>query len=638
MSGIAGTIDLSPTAPPAVGLPAMLEAMQLHPMMRQAQRHDRAAAFGRIAFPPSLTPGADPAPWLLHDGEIFVCIARLDNRPQLAAAFGWADDDVSAKPDELFVRQAYERWGEACPERLEGTFALASWQPQRRRLFCAVDCRGVYPLYYRHTSNQFAFASTLRGLLAAPGVSRELDARAFANHLVGLRPLSGATLYRDASLLLGGHTLTWDPSGLRLARYWNPSPSRVLELATDADYLAAFREEFTAAVRRSLQHADGDVGLLLSGGLDSSAIAAVAGRILAGRGRRLQAFHAVPRAGARHAVAKRELAESSHVRLLQAHAPHIDFHFVPAPAELAPRDEWDRFFADHLVPFESLLTARNRSREQLYADRGLSLLMTGMGGNLAVSPEAFGGRYFEHLAVSSQWGRWWRETRAYAASQSHPWRTLVRHTAINPWKRLLRGRPPAHALHPPAFALMQPAFRAHTEIEARYREHVASFDQPPRDYRAYLQRVIIAQFTQHLGVSPSVIGREPPRLIMRSPLFDRQLNEFCLALPFDQQFRAGWDRRLLRESMRGLLPEALRLRVTRGFPQPEFQHLVAAAGPLLSSEIERLRASPIVREYFDWEQLRQAWAHRDQGASLVRDHTLVRYVTAAAFLDWHARS
>ena len=329
----------------------MIRAMVICPTDRIATWCDGPVGLGHLMQFFFADDPREIQPLASRDGvRVLVTDARLDNREELAHHFDWNASEAAALPDSAFVLAAYEKWGEFCPAHLGGRFAFALWQPRERRLFCAIDRLGLSPLYYSHRDGVFAFATTLKGILARPQISHRFNERVLAEISVGLRRPSSETLYAEVSRIAGGHAMSVDAAGIRLTRYWHPELRPVLRLRSDADYVEAFRAEVKSAIRRSIQRIPGEVGLFLSGGLDSSAVAVIASELLAEHGRRLRAIHLVPTTSNRYAPTARELDESRFVRELQARAPKIDFHFVPAHTVSSPLETWDDFFSDHHVP------------------------------------------------------------------------------------------------------------------------------------------------------------------------------------------------------------------------------------------------------------------------------------------------
>jgi asparagine synthase (glutamine-hydrolysing) len=568
---------------------------------------------------------------------LLVTDALLESRDELTAALGRSPGETADWPDSAFVLAAFEKWGDRCVNRLEGRFALAVWHAPTRRLFFATDALGFRPIYYWQRGTELAFASTLEALFALPEISQAIDEVALVEQFVGLKRVGPETIYHDVRRVPGGHVLAVEngrASGL--TRYWRPDPRRVLKLGSDGEYLEAFRQEFRAAVARAVQRTSGGVGVYVSGGLDSAAVTAVAGQILAEQGRRLQAIHILPAAGNRYVAQGRELDESRFVAAMQAQAPHIDFHFTTARTEPATLEEWSRFFARHHVPCPGLLPAPWSRLRELTDSLGLELLLSGLGGNLLVSLEARPSGYLEYLAFTGRWLEWWRETSGHGRHYGVPLRALIRGTVVQPARQWWRVQRRA-VDHRGTLELLTPACRARTAIEDRLRDNALETLAPWRDFRGRLHRALTLGLAQQTGAAVSVIDPErADRVRDHGPLFDRRFNEFCLSLPFDQQVRGGMDRRLMRESMRGLLPAEVRLRTTRGFPQPEFQTNFRRMAPIFTQEVERFAASPAVREILDCDLLRRRWEAGCRATNFKGALVPMNGVALGLFLAWRS--
>jgi asparagine synthase (glutamine-hydrolysing) len=171
----------------------------------------------------------------------------------------------------------YEEHGDAFVERLRGMFAIALWDKRRRRLLLARDRFGIKPLYYRVVDGGISFASELKAMLEQPGFSREIDPKAVSAYLAFNSIPAPLTIFTEARKLLPGHLLTWEGGEVQQRRYARPGPVPDGELRRgSADELAAeLREVLDDSVRAHLV-ADVPVGVLLSGGVDSGGLAALA--------------------------------------------------------------------------------------------------------------------------------------------------------------------------------------------------------------------------------------------------------------------------------------------------------------------------------------------------------------------------
>jgi asparagine synthase (glutamine-hydrolysing) len=179
--------------------------------------------------------------------------------------------------DTEVILKAYDAWGTDCPARLHGMFAFVIWDRLRERLFLARDRFGIKPLYYTGDSARFRFASVPQALLAGGGVDTAIDPVGlhfqFTLHAVVPAPL---TVLRGVRKLEPAHSLEVAADGARsLRRYWSLEASRPVAPLTDAEWVDAIHAGLRAAVRKRYDVADVPVGVLLSGGLDSSLLVAL---------------------------------------------------------------------------------------------------------------------------------------------------------------------------------------------------------------------------------------------------------------------------------------------------------------------------------------------------------------------------
>lgn len=263
---------------------------------------------------------------IVFNGEIY---NFRDLRNELSAA-GYA---FRTSSDTEVVLAAYDKWGSECLARLNGMFAMAIFDARKKTVFLARDRAGEKPLFYRFEEGQsLRFSSELKGLLADPRVSRELDHRALDYYLMMGYVPGQECILRGCSKLPPAHALEFDlrAGTVHKWRYWQAPELDKSAAAGQYDEVALL-DELEAlledAVRRQLE-ADVDVGVMLSGGVDSSLIAAMAVR----SSTRVQTFTiGFPGHGA--------LDESEHARLIARYfgTQHTELMAEPATADLLPR-------------------------------------------------------------------------------------------------------------------------------------------------------------------------------------------------------------------------------------------------------------------------------------------------------------
>lgn len=213
-----------------------------------------------------------------EDGEVVaVQNGEIYNHRELRAELERAGHRFATACDTEVLVHAYEEWGDGFLERLRGMFAVALWDERRRRLLLARDRFGIKPLYYRQAGGALSFASELKAMLEQPGFSREIDPRAMAAYLAFNSIPAPLTIFAEARKLPPGHLLSWHEGELELRRYARPQPVAAGDVrrGSAAELAEELREVMRDSIRAHLV-ADVPVGVLLSGGVDSGALAALA--------------------------------------------------------------------------------------------------------------------------------------------------------------------------------------------------------------------------------------------------------------------------------------------------------------------------------------------------------------------------
>jgi asparagine synthase (glutamine-hydrolysing) len=255
---------------------------------------ESAVGFGHALRAGTSDTPQEPQPLTLDGRAWIVADARLDGRADLIARLRAHERrGVDGASDAALILHAYHVWHDSCVEHLRGDFAFAIWDHSARRLFAARDHFGVKPLYYSQCDDGIVLATTLRALRMHPQVSDRLDDSAIADFLLfGLNQDPSSTVFADIRRVPPASCLTCSDSRHVATRcYWQLPVGGEVRYRRAADYVDHFSDLLHQAVADRLP-ADGG-GIWMSGGLDSTAIAAVARRHLAGRASRLVAHTVV---------------------------------------------------------------------------------------------------------------------------------------------------------------------------------------------------------------------------------------------------------------------------------------------------------------------------------------------------------
>ncbi len=353
------------------------------------------SADGRVGFghrrlsiidlsPGGRQPMADPTGELVivFNGEIYNYRELRAELQQLGHAFGTASDTE-------VILAAYRQWGNDCLEKLNGMFAFALFDARDRTIFLARDRAGEKPLFYAIDDGALRFASELKALLLDPRMSRRVDPLAFDCYLVeGFVP-GERSMLQGVNKLLPAHALRFDVDSarLRMWRYWElPQPVvGIVDERRAEELLEKAEQVLESAVRRQLV-ADVPVGILLSGGVDSSLVTALAVRAA----RHVKTFTVrFPGHG--------RFDETAHARLIAKHfgTNHVELEAGAITPELLPAlaRQFDEPLIDSSMIPTYLVTRLVRSH--------CSVALGGDGGD-----ELFGGySHYDRLLALERWSR-----------------------------------------------------------------------------------------------------------------------------------------------------------------------------------------------------------------------------------------
>lgn len=479
-----------------------------------------------------------------------------------------------SQTDTEVILAAYHAWGPRCVDELHGQFAFAIADPARQQLFLARDRAGEKPLYFRTAPGLFAFASEVKALLADPDCPRRVDRDALNEYLAFGYATGQRTVWHGIDRLLPGHCLTvsYDTAIPEITGYWTLPSSSPLDGQTDArDAVDRLHAVLRDAVQRQLV-ADVPVGILLSGGVDSSLVAAVAAEAAGAPVRTFTArFEGHP-----------GFDEGPFARLVATHVGAIHQELpIPAPDAELLRSLVTQF--DDPIADSSMIPTLLVSRE---IRRHATVALGGDGGD-----ELFGG-YRRYPALIAQ--------ERLRRLMPRPVRVL-----LPPLFRVLPARAPgrgvAQALAGPPGTGLQHAgliFRA-DERRALSPALLPLSDQAlhhPERLRAWrdgrgtsiLQQATALDFTSYLVDDVLVkVDRASmwTSLEVRAPFLDTAVIEFAFQLPDALRATRSERKVLLRALGARLLPSALDLRRKQGFSVPMEAWARGAWAPLIDAAV-----------------------------------------------------
>ncbi|OIR17183.1 asparagine synthetase 1 [mine drainage metagenome] len=273
MCGICGELRFDQSTPDMEALKRMTAKLARRGPDHEGYFNGGALAFGHRRL--SIIDLSAHADQPMVDDDLRLALVfngTIYNYKELRAELVEMGYDFFSEGDTEVILKSYHAWGERCVQRFCGMFAFAIWDMRDKTLFMARDRLGIKPLYYALDGVRLRFASTLQALLAAGGVDKSLDPVALHHHFT-LHSVVPAprTILRGVKKLPPAHTMTFSASGeVKLQRYWSLAATRPQQALSEQDWLAATRAVLVRAVERHRLASDVPVGVLLSGGLDSS--------------------------------------------------------------------------------------------------------------------------------------------------------------------------------------------------------------------------------------------------------------------------------------------------------------------------------------------------------------------------------
>ena len=541
---------------------------------------DASLGFRRLAII-DLDTGAQPMSTdgdrlhIVYNGEIY-------NYRELRAELEAEGRRFTTRSDTEVALQAYAQWGPAAFQRFNGMWAIALLDrrgPGQQLVLCR-DHFGIKPLFYAEHDDRVVFASEIKAILEDGTFPRRVDEQQLYEYLrFGLYDHNDLTFFEGVRQVPAGAAVTVDASGIHETRYWTP------RLGEDADPdPAEFLRLFTRAVERRLV-ADVPVGTCLSGGLDSSSIVCVMDRLLAQHvpdavslGDRLKTFSAV--------FPGDPIDERRYVEAVLA-VTSADPTWVEPTSErwLGELETWIWHAEEPMIttaPYAMWSVMRAASEK-------VTVLLDGQAGD-----ELLGG-YVPYQYVYLRQLLRERRYREFALESAKARDTVGRLARRRAWES-----------------------RHRVDVGALLRPEWTSGKRRPHDPRSQddLKKRLLQDLTTFS--LPSLLRYEDRNSMAHSmesrlPFLDQELVEWILRLPASAIVSGGWSRRILREAMRGILPEPIRERRRKiGFTTPEFRWFRQQR-----SSIQSLMRSPSfqARPYWDAEAVAAAFRVACAGGS-----------------------
>ena len=564
MCGIAGIIAVDRLDHDAPARALRMRDIITHRGPDEAGLHcdDHAALAHRRLSIVDLSSGQQPLSnedgsiWVVFNGEIY-------NHAEVRKELESHGHAYRTRSDTETIVHAYEQWGEACVHRFRGMFAFAIWDAPKRRLLLVRDRLGIKPVYWTRTSEALLFGSEIKAILASGLIQPQANLAVLPEVLSTRYTSSEDTMFRGIHKLLPGHLLVFENGKITTRQYWDvPARGTAGAESSAANPVERFKELLEESVKLRLM-ADVPLGMFLSGGIDSSAIAALMARMI---DRPLQTFSV--------AFKDRAFNELEYAREVATAIGAVSHEIVI--------DDRDFFGALPKLIWHEDEPVAHPSSVPLYfvsalARQHVTVVLTGEG-----SDELLAG-YGKYPRVA--WN--WRAGTIYERMMPGAMRASIARgvipmlpPALARYARrsfLAMDRTP-ESMFFDNFAsigladqrqLLSPALRETATDAGAYGSSLGYFNARTggstlldrllyADIKTYLVELLMKQDQMSMAAS----------IESRVPFLDHKLVEYAAALPDHWKLNGWTTKRILRESMKGLLPDSILHRPKLGFPVP----------------------------------------------------------------------
>lgn len=548
-------------------------------------------------------------PYYDEENKIMITAdAIIDNRDELFKLLNMDNRQIS---DSQLILKAYLKWGKECPKKLVGDFSFVIWDENKKEVFVVRDHVAKRSLYYYFKNNIFGFSTVIKPLLSLMDEKPKFNEQWITEYL----SLKGVvhemqfedTLYKDIKQVQGATYISLKDNKLIEEKYWDPiNEVKPLKLSSEEEYHKAFLKVYDEAVKCRLR-CIGDVAISLSGGLDSSSVAALAAKELKKENKRLKGFSSVPLKEFDGNVSRGRIAdESDYIEELRKMYPNIDIEYCRCENKNSLTD---------IEYFNEVLEQPHKIIENLYwidnilkkaKENNCRILLNGQSGNYTVSYGNFT-TFLYTLYKNRQFIRMGKEIRAFKNVNKIPTKFIIRGVGrmIIPYKiRAFNDRNYQKEFiykNIPVNLKLAEKYNIEEKLNSVASSNItmkcSDINETRKEILNSMNFIQVSTMETKLGLANGIVERDPTR--------DKRVIEFCLSVPFDEFVKNGQERYLIRGSMKGILPEKIRTNVkVRGLQGADWVKRLEGNFDNIKNDIKYLLKDENINKYLNINKIK----------------------------------
>ncbi len=528
----------------------MIAAMQPRAVDRSGHWEDGFIMLGHSMLVTTREQQWETLPEVDHH-YVITADVRLDNRSYLLKKLEIDPHAAQQIPDSGLLLPAFKKWKEYCTDHLEGEYVFCIWSRAEKKLFIATDQIGVRPLFYYDSPELFIFCSELKGVRCIKPGPEYFNAASLIEYFYR-QSNTNETYDKDVQALRGSKHLILQDGKVAIKTYWAPEPLGKYKFTKDEEWIDCLRELMFRSIENRLR-TDKPIGVMLSGGLDSTSITCMLAKVLAARNQSLHTFSSVLPVG----YAGSDHDERKYIDLVGRFCPNINQTYVEAIG-LHPFSDIDNSFEID-ESFPNVFSYMDRAIAEKAAQKDIRIFFNGYGGDFWVSSS--GCKVVYKLLRNRQFRTAWPILKALRAQDNNSWlkilkREYIAHLSI--YKRLAEKKSPL-------------ATFAYNAVHRHWTD-TYSVDLSNRredSITAHMQHVISSgKWSVALGMLANRYGHY--NMLSATPLTDKAICEFLMDVPVTLFRKGGYTRSLIRHAMDKVIPPQIQWRKDKGYYSPDF--------------------------------------------------------------------
>lgn len=555
---------------------------------------------------------------LIINGDII-----LDNREELFKIFNIEKKEEKYITDSYLVLEAYKKWGYDCIHHLLGDFSFIIYDEKKKEIFCARDHMGCRPFYYVNKTDLFAFASITDALV--PLTSNKLNERWITDFLSILGALNNSepveTIYEDILQLPPAHIMIVRANEVIKKKYWDPvNEVKPLKLNSHKEYIDRFLEIFEEAVKCKLRTSY-DVGILVSGGLDSGSVAALAVKELKKTNKILKGFSFVPlKEFSQKSKTYRMVDESNYVNKLKNKCGNMEIEFCRNEGinSMTNMDETIEAYEQPIKTIQNSYWIDEITKK--CAENNIKILLGGQFGNATISYGDFTihmNELLNNFKILELINEINCTSQMYKIPKKYLCKIILKNKIPNCIKSFLRRNENTvdnRFIYNPINPKMIDKWNVAERFNKKgYNVNISKFHNLKESRKMILDETGLSHISIMLSKYPMKYG-----VMRRDPTKDKRIVEFCMSIPSSEYVHKGEERYLIRSAMKGILPEEIRTNWKhRGLQSADWIDRLKPDWHVLHNQMEHSLEDSDMKKYMDISKLKRYLRQNKE----ITDHT-----------------